>query len=283
VKPLYLKSGPFHPNPTRMKLEVKLPGSSTFKKIHSIGLISLALLISSCVHQREVEYVRDPEKTSKTFKEAQVGDYLLKPNDELYIQISSLDDPSANIFSAPGAQQSTTTLDPYGASLMSYNVDKDGFILLPVLGRIQVRDKTTFQVSESIKESLSNILSQPMVKVKLVNRYVSVLGEVRSPGHFPYSQDKLTILDAIGLAGDITDYGSRQDVILIRNENGQNIRIPVDITRSDLLASSYYYIRPNDIVYIKSLRKKFWGMRQFPFGVIMSTISTALLIYTVVK
>jgi len=243
------------------------------------------LLISSCVTQRNVEYLQDKSKTPKTFNEALIEDYKLKPNDELYIQISSLDDPSANVFLGTGTQQSLymSTIQPYGASLISFTVDKEGFVLLPVIGRISVRDKTTPQVSEQIKDALTNILSQPVVTVKLVNRYVSVLGEVRSPGHFAYAQDKLTILDAIGLAGDITDYGNRDEVILTRNESGKNIRIPVDLTRSDLLASNYYYVRPNDIVYVKSLRKKFWGMRQFPYSVLISTVTTAILLYSVTK
>ncbi len=240
--------------------------------------------LSSCVTQRNVEYLQDKAKTVKAFNEALVEDYKLKPNDELYIQITSLDDPAANIFSATGTQQSyyISTIQPYGASLISFTVDKDGFVLLPVIGKISVKDKTTPQVSDLIKEALANILSQPVVTVKLVNRYVSVLGEVRNPGHFAYAQEKLTILDAIGLAGDITDYGNREEVILTRNENGKNIRIPVSLTRPDILASNYYYIRPNDIVYIKPLRKKFWGLREFPYSVILGTITTALLIYTVI-
>jgi polysaccharide export outer membrane protein len=138
-------------------------------------------------------------------------------------------------------------------------------------------------VSTILKDSLSHILNQPVVTVKLVNRYVSVLGEVKNPGHFPYSQDKLTIYDALGLAGDITDYGNRNKVILIRNINGENIRINVDITKSDILISDYYNLRPNDIVYVKPLRNKFWGMRQFPFEILFSTLTTALLFYSIFK
>lgn len=248
-------------------------------------LIIFQVLISSCVTQHNVEYLQDTSKTGKSFKEALIDDYKLKPNDELYIQINSLDDPSSNVFSATGTQQllSGGNIQPYGASLISYTVNKEGYILLPVIGRISVLDKTTAQVSETITSSLTNILSQPMVSVKLVNRYVSVLGEVRNPGHFAFAQDKLTIYDALGLAGDITDYGNRTEVILTRNENGKNIRIPLDLTRSDILATNYYYIRPNDIVYVKPLRRKFWGLRQFPYTVLLSSITTALLIYNVTK
>ncbi len=245
----------------------------------------LIFLITSCVTQKDVEYLQDKSKTSKVFNEASIGDYRLKPNDELYIQINSLDDPSSNVFSVNSTQQllSMGTIQPYGASLISYTIDKEGFLLLPVIGRISVSDKTTTQVGEIITQSLTNILSQPMVTVKLVNRYVSVIGEVRNPGHFAYAQDKLTIFDAIGLAGDISDYGNREEVILTRNENGKNIRIPLNLTRSDLMASNYYYIRPNDVLYVKPLRKKFWAMKEFPYTVVLGTITAALLMYSVIK
>jgi polysaccharide export outer membrane protein len=248
----------------------------------SLTIVTLVIL-SSCVTQRRVEYLQDNNKNVKSFKEADFSDYKLKPNDEMYIQINSLDEAAANVFSNTRQDYYLGSIQPYGASLMSYSIDKDGYLLLPVIGKILVRDKTITEVSTILKDSLNHILNQPIVTVKLVTRYVSVLGEVRNPGHFPYAQDKLTIYDALGLAGDITDYGNRDNVILIRNINGENIRINVDITKSDILASDYYNLRPNDIVYVKPLRNKFWGMRQFPFNILLTTLTTAILFYSVLK
>jgi polysaccharide biosynthesis/export protein len=215
----------------------------------------------------------------KSYTEAKLEDYRLKPLDELYIQISSQDAAAANLFSSPGGSQSS--LDPYGASLLSYLIDKEGFLELPIIGSIMVKGNTLDQVKHMIVDSLSRILSQPVVTVKLVNKYVSVLGEVQNPGHFIFPKEKLTIYDALSLAGDIKDYGNRHEMILTRNENGKNNRIIVDLTKADLLSSGYYYLKPNDIVYVKPLRKKFWGMREFPFNNILSTITTALLIYSI--
>jgi polysaccharide export outer membrane protein len=225
--------------------------------------------------------MQDINKNVKPFSEAEYTDYRLKPNDELYIQINSLDEGAANVFS--NVTERLSNLEPFGASLLSYPVDKDGFLLLPVVGNILVKDKTLSEVSLILKDSLKNILNQPAVSVKLVNRYVSVLGEVKNPGHFSYAQEKLSIYNAIALAGDITDYGNRNNVILLRNENKENLRINLDLTKSDILTSGYYYLRPNDIVYVKPLRNKFWGMRQFPFSIIFSTVTTGLLIYNIFK
>lgn len=248
------------------------------------ALIITLSLLSSCVAQRNVEYLQDVNETIKSFTETEFPDYKLKANDELYIQINSLDEEAANVFSSSRQQSAYFgSIQPYGASLLSYSVDKEGYLLLPVIGKILVRDKTLSDVNLIIKDSLTHVLNQPVVSVKLVNRYVTVLGEVLNPGHFSYAQEKLSVYDAIGLAGDMTEYGNRNRVLLIRNENGENLRINLDLTKSEMLVSNYYYLRPNDMIYIKPLRKKFWGMREFPFSVLFSTLTTGLLIYNIFR
>jgi polysaccharide biosynthesis/export protein len=247
-------------------------------------LIVIGYVLSSCVSQRDMKYLQHAGTDIVSFDEALLEDYLLKPNDDLFIQISSLDDVSSNIFAGTNAQQSMQmgAMQAYGASLVAYTIDRDGFLYLPVVGKLYVKGKSLAQVSLLIEESLNNVLSQPVVTVKLVNRYVSVLGEVRNPGHFPYSKAKMTIFDVLGLAGDVTVYGNRKQVILTRNEAGENSRICLDLTKSDILSSEYYFIRPNDIVYVQPLQKRFWGLREFPYMVVLSSITTALLIYNVV-
>jgi len=154
---------------------------------------------------------------------------------------------------------------------------------LPVIGKISAKDKTVAEVSLILQEALVHVLNQPVVTVKLVNRFVSVLGEVKTPGHYSYFQEKLTIYDALGMAGDITDFGNRKHVILIRNENGTNSRINVDLTKSTVLSSEYYNLRPNDIVYVKQVRQKFWNISQVPISLFLSAVTTALLIYSIIQ
>jgi polysaccharide biosynthesis/export protein len=260
---------------------LKVPISSCRNK-NMLALVTFFILLTSCVTQHKVEYVRDKNKSIRDFSESEFPDYTLKSNDELFIRINSLDEGAANVFSRGEDQASSTAISPFSASLMSYQVDKEGYLILPVIGNILVKGKTLTQVSEILKDSLYNVLNQPIVTVKLVNRYVTILGEVLNPGHFSYSQEKLSIYNALGLAGDITDYGNRNEVILLRNENGKNFRINLNLTKSQILTSDYYYLRPNDVVYVKPLRNKFWGMRQFPFSLFFSTITTGLLIYNVI-
>jgi polysaccharide biosynthesis/export protein len=251
-----------------------------------ILILYVAFLFSSCVSHRNLEYLRDKENKKEiiiSYVEAKIPDYKLKPNDELSINIKSLDDPATNVFQTLGNQQGSNIgyTTPYSASLTSYMIDKTGFIQLPVIGNMYIKDKTIPEVISMLQDSLNNILSSPIVTIKLVNRYVSVLGEVARPGNFSYSQEKLNVFDALGLAGDITTYGDRDEVMLVRNENGKNIRINIDLTSAELMASEYYYLRPNDMIYVKPMNKRFWGLAQFPWAVLLSTISTVILIYTV--
>jgi polysaccharide biosynthesis/export protein len=252
-------------------------------KINLILAGIIVILFSGCVSQRDLEYMQTKNLNTQVYNEAEIPDYKLKPNDDLYIRFSSLDAAEANIFADTRGQQLTGVMDPYGAYLISYSVDKEGYLSLPVLGKIFVKDRTMSQVSSILTDSLSHILSQPMVTVKLVNRYVSVLGYVARPGHYPFSQDKLSIYDALGLAGDISVYGNRSEITLTRNENGKNVCKYIDLTSPNILGSENYYLRPNDIIYVKPLKKRFWGMSEFPFAIILSTLSVTLLFYSVIK
>lgn len=245
------------------------------------AIIFILVLISiSCVTQKDLEYMRDKKDALIIYKDAKVPDYKLKPNDELYITIKSLDDATTNVFLQPSQSSNDNAMNPYGASLLSYLISSEGYLQLPVIGNVKVANKTIPEVSVMLQDSLEYILSHPTVTVKLVNRYVSVLGEVRAPGHFSYSQEKLTIYDAIGLAGDILDYGNRHEVLVTRNEGGENKRFIVDLGNPETLSSNIYYLKPNDMVYVKPMKKKFWDLRTFPYGFSVALVSTAILVYT---
>jgi polysaccharide biosynthesis/export protein len=265
----------------KMHLKANFSYRNTFKRNILISVFSIIALFNSCITQRNLEYMQKDKHTTSEMTEAPFDEYKLQPSDALYIQISSLDDAASNVFAQSGGTQ--TTLDPYSAYLSSYTVDQEGYVQLPVIGKIKASGKTTVEVTNLIKDSVQNILSLPVITVKLVNQYVSVLGEVRNPGHYVYSQDKLTIFNALGLAGDIAPYGNREQVTLIRNENGKTVRINFDLTSPNILTNHYFYIQPNDLIYVKPMKKRIWGMEEIPFALIFSTITTGLLIYTIIQ
>ena len=246
--------------------------------------VTIIALLAGCVTPKEIEYLQQKKKALNSVDQPSLPEYVLQEKDELYIVISSLDDANAGIFSSSSTSSgSTTTIDPYSASLNSYEVSVDGFIQMPVIGNLYVKGKTLAEVNQMIKESLVQILSQPFITIKLVNRYVSVLGEVHNPGRFTYTQDKLTIYDAIALAGDISVFGNRSEVSLTRNENGKNTIVILDLTSPEILKSSYFYIRPMDIIYVKPLKKRVWGFSEIPVALLLTTVTTALLIYSFIK
>lgn len=248
------------------------------------SMAALFLWLTGCVTMRDVVYFQGQDTIATVFRSSAPEAYEIKPDDELFLMVTSLDEPSQGVFSGSAQQMMNMgAAQPFGASLISYKVDNDGYLDLPVVGRVKAGGRTLSDVAESICGSLGNILNQPVVSLKLVNRYVSVLGEVRNPGHFPYTKSRITILDAISLAGDITDYGNRREIILTRSEGDTNRLITLDLTNPGILSSEYYYIRPNDIIYVKPSRKKFWSMQQIPFSVLLSTITTSLFIYSVFK
>jgi len=246
--------------------------------------VILVALLNGCVTPKEIEYLQYKKETSKSFEQAKLPEYILQEKDELYIVISSLDDPNASIFTTSSPSSgSTIAIDPYSASLNSYEVSVEGFIQMPVIGNIYVKGKTLAEVNKMIKESLIQILSQPFITIKLINRYVSVLGEVQNPGRYTYTQDKLTVYDAIALAGDISIFGNRSEVSLTRNENGKNTLVILDLTSPEILKSPYLYVRPMDMIYIKPLKKRVWGFSEIPVTLLLTTVTTALLIYSFIK
>jgi polysaccharide biosynthesis/export protein len=267
-----------------MVLKIVSSLSTAGKVALRTGIFS-SLLISSCVTQREIEYIQSGDVEMQAFDSFPSEEYRLKPFDELVIQMNSLDDPASSVFSYSGSPQrlGSGSLPYYGNSLSIYRIDKEGNLLLPLTGIMHVSGLSVAEVGDTIRMSLENILNQPVVSVKLANRVISVLGEVNHPGYFSFSSERLSLFEALGLAGDITAYGNRHDVILIRNEKGKNYRIELDLNQKEILSSKYYDLRPGDIVYVKPLRKKLWSFQQVPYSILLATISTSLFLYTAIK
>jgi polysaccharide export outer membrane protein len=242
-------------------------------------------ILTGCVSHKEIEYLQLKSRAPKSFSEAEVLDYRLKPNDQLLIQINSLDDPSTNVFPVLNSQGGGgTAMDPFGAALASHEISKTGYLEMPVLGNIYVQDKSLYEVDSILTEAFSHMLSQPYISVKLINRYFTVIGEVKSPGRFAYPQNKLSVFDAIAIAGDMVNISNRKEVTLTRNENGKNNIVNIDMTNPEILSSEYYWIKPNDILYVKPMKKRIWTTNgEFPISLLFGIISTTLLIYTVIK
>lgn len=132
-----------------------------------------------------------------------------------------------------------------------YLVDNEGFIYFPVLGKLYIKGMTLAQLRADLEKRLLTYLSDPLVSIKQLNFNVTILGEVKKPGQYTIPSDKITILQALGLAGDMTDFGNRTNVKLIREEEGVSKTYVIDFTDKNITNSPYYYIQQNDVLYVE--------------------------------
>jgi polysaccharide export outer membrane protein len=138
--------------------------------------------------------------------------------------------------------------------LQPYLVDSEGLINFPELGRIKVEGMTRIDLAEDLQEQLLKYVDKPIVNVRIVNFQVSVLGEVNRPGTFTITDEYLTVSKALGLAGDMTIYGKRKNVLVVREEDGSKSHAYLDLTQAEVLNSPYYYLKQNDVVYVEPNR-----------------------------
>lgn len=249
------------------------------------GFIAMVLLLASCAPHSRMVYLQNPSGNTDTLMFTK-PEYRIKPGDILHVRVLTLDEESFIIFnneesrqmgSGGGGVRNNITVYMHG-----YTVSEEGSIELPVLGKVQVSGKTIKSATEHTQQLLEQYLIGATVVVKLVNFSVTVLGEVRRPGNYYIYDNQLTLMDALGLAGDLTDYGNRRVKVIRQTADGA-VLAEVDITDARSLSSNYYYLQPNDVVYVEPLKAKRLGFAQFPFGVLFSAISTTLLLLNFLK
>lgn len=178
----------------------------------------------------------------------------IEPLDELLITVTSEVPEATMVYNLPMTNPATvTTLKTPLTSMQhqTYIVNKDGNINFPVLGEVHVGGLTTAQLTEQLTRRIAEDVEAPYVRVELVNFKVKVLGEVMQPGSYKIDSERVSILDALAEAGDITIYGKRDNVLLIREENGTKNYYRIDLTNSDILESPYFYLKQNDVVYVE--------------------------------
>ncbi|OIN58805.1 polysaccharide biosynthesis/export family protein [Arsenicibacter rosenii] len=217
-------------------------------------LACLCLCLTGCISSKEL--VLFQKTTADTLTVASRYTPTIQTGDVLSIQVSSLN-PEATSFFNPYAvinQVSQTQASTPNASLPyipGYLVDNAGNIEMPLMGKIKVAGSTTSQVADLIRGKVTTYLKEPTVNVRNTSFQVSVLGEVTRPSMYSIPNEQITLPQAIGLAGDLTVYGRRDNVLVIREENGQKIFARIDLRQRDLFKSPFYYLHPGDIVYVE--------------------------------
>jgi len=202
--------------------------------------------------------------------------YRIRPNDQLMIRINAFDGSTEEFINrefAPGDNNNRINFDPPSVHFNSYLVNDSGYIKLPVLERMYVSGLTVQQIKNKVDEAYKPYLRLASSNVKLANRRVTILGEVNTPGvHYLYNE-RNTLLEAIALAGDFTNFSNRKSVKLIRATEKGPRTVYLNLNRTDFLNTEYFYIQPNDIVYVEPLKPKAFDVSARSIGVVLSAIS----------
>jgi len=237
-------------------------------------------IVSSCIPKKKLLYLQKQQEGKEINEYVNVRpEKTIQPFDNIYIEVSSIDEKTANIFGTRGRASSPTDIN-----LVSYTVNQNGFIVFPFVGEIYVQGLRLQEAQQKIEAEVSEYLSNISITVKFVNNTVAVLGEVNNPGEFSFYRDQITIFQALSYAGDFSDYGDKKNVILIRETKNKIIYRNIDLTDKNIVSSEYYYLIPNDVIIVKPINAKFRNLSLNNMTLILSTMSTLasliVIIYT---
>ncbi len=219
-----------------------------------LSLVLLALLFSSCVSNKEILYFQDAD----TYKETTISyrENTIQPNDILSVTISAAIPETAMPYNRNVGMSTTKSIEMM--KLEGYLVNPEGFISIPVLGKVEAKEKTTSELEAAITAALETggHLVDPIVTARVINAKVTVLGEVNQSGTFPFTEQYISVPQALGYAGDLTINGRRDDILLIREKDGVRSISHIDLTTANWMENPEYMIRPNDVLVVQPNRAK---------------------------
>jgi len=249
-----------------------------------IGIIALFItsLISGCVPLKRIEYlqqeVEENEKPQEKFTNKTLDVYRVRPGDNLYIKVNSALAGSGNLFAEEDLSRSSNYYNDAGIYLNSYLVSDSGFIDFPFVGKIFLKDLTLEQSKDLITSIVNDYIKESTVIVRLAMFKISALGEVNRPGSVNVYQNNLNVFEAISMAGDLTTFAKRDKVYVVRQTpDGSKVNI-INLNDVNILSSEYYYIQPDDIIYVPPVKGKNFAFANFPYALIFTTITTTLLL-----
>ena len=265
-----------------------------FRNILFLLIVGWAL--ASCVTSRKVNYMQKPDRFIPSYADTlSFEDYVLRKGDRLYVYVYSTEESIQKMYNAGGANASYMRQQMgqsgLGGSneLYTYLVDEEGNIDFPTIGKIYVQGLTTREVKYKLEEELGTLLkeipgySTISVEVNIVYRTFSIIGA--KSGRYTINKEKMTIFEALAMAGDLSDFNSRKEIKLVREKNGVTTIKTFDVRSEDIVNSEYYYIEPNDIIYIRQIPGYSFGINHVTtvIGVTAATISFGVFIYSIVQ
>ena len=215
-----------------------------------IFLMLLLLIISSCVSRKEMVYFQEIEQLNKSQIQRSGNNLEIRPDDLLTIRVSAPEQEAAIPFNLTKTIQTPNAIRG-DVEPETYMVSNEGTIEFPILGTIEVAKLTTFEVADKIKIMITDYVRDPIVNVRVLNFQISVLGEVAKPGTFDIEDDHISVTKALAMAGDLTIYGKRENILVMGETEGEKTYAYLDLTDANVVNSPHYYLRQNDVVYVE--------------------------------
>ena len=221
-------------------------------------LFAVTLLASACVTTEQLTYFPNDQFSTEapTYISGKSQDYRLQNRDVLSVVIKTLDEETSDYFNIQPNGNGNQQLNPASLYLYGYSIDDQGRITLPEVGEIEVAGLTVEQAREVIEKSVSQYVNNATILVKLISFKVTVLGEVAKPGYYYVYNDQANVLEVLGLAGDVTELGNRENMTLVRQTTSGKEAILLNMKDESMLSSPYYFLQPNDVLYVQPLRAK---------------------------
>lgn len=254
---------------------------------HLTPIFTMAVLLSaSCTSSKELTYFNNlPETGGEETFTMEIPDYRIQPRDILYITIKAMT-PDGSIIdflsSTKGSSNANFVQGESGGYLYGFDVNPEGYIILPAVGEIKVGGLTLDSIRKILQKSADKVFRNSTVECKLLSFKFTVIGEVRTPGTYINYNNYLTVLEAVGRAGGLSDYGRRDRILVIRPVDGGTKTFRLNLQDKQILSSEAYFLLPNDVVIIEHDSKKIFNLNlptfSFIFTAVTSAITTTLLL-----
>lgn len=243
-------------------------------------LIFISFFVFSCASRKEVAYYQNIDQL-QNLENSTSYETKLQPDDLLMIVVMAENPEVAAPFNLPSViMQSNVEFEAQQPRMNSYLIDSNGFIQFPVIGAIKLGGMTRTEAVGKMNQELSKYITKPSVNLRILNFKITVQGEVTQPGVHNIASERITLTEALSLSGDLTVYGKRDNILIIREKDGKKQAARVDITKADFLNSPYYYLSQNDVVYVEPNKTKVNSSVVGPNASIV--ISVASLLVTII-
>lgn len=262
---------------------MKIRNLSFVTQSQTIIYLVVLLWLSSCYSRKELIYLQDTSFSGEypTQIKNRRPAYKLQVNDVLHIDVQNPDVETAQYFNY-GDQEMRGFGNESNLFIMGHSIGEEGFVTVPMIGKVKVIDLTVDEAKTLLQQEVDKFLRNTTVDVKLISFKISVMGEVNNPGYYYVYNGQANVLEGLSLAGDITQFGNRNNIKLIRqNDNGAEV-ILLDLTSSEVMKLKYYYLLPNDVIYVEPSSTQVRRANLEPVAIVFSALTTLALIVNAV-